>query len=75
MAVTSLEVSKALSLRINKGTNDDGKTVYGTMTFKNIKLDAADEDVYDVAKGIEGLLEYAVDTISKQEVTDLIGQA
>ena len=61
MAVTVLNNPAGLRLKFDLGKDDStGKTKVKSKTFSNVKHNASNEDVYEVASAIESLQQYPV---------------
>ncbi len=67
MAANSILVGNALGLSYQVGVDSKGNDVFKGQSFKNISADATDEDLVALADGIEGILEYTVSTIKKEQ--------
>lgn len=70
MAITETKLTTALVVKVKTGTQN-GKDVFKNLTFKRVKEQAADVDIFEVAKGISDILAYPVSSIYKQDVTEL----
>lgn len=61
-----------LSIRYDTGeTNSQGKEIYRTMTLSQIKADATDQALYNVAYRLFEMSNYSVAVITKRENTGL----
>ena len=67
MAVESRPMNSTLQLTYDLGTDGDGKNLVRRRSYSNVKVDAADQDLFDVAAAISGLQSYP---ISQIQVTD-----
>ncbi|SHI01040.1 DUF1659 domain-containing protein [Clostridium grantii] len=56
MAVMVTPIKSDLTIRVISGLDDDGKDVLQTKSFSKVKVDAADQDVFDVANAIAAVL-------------------
>lgn len=56
MAATSTKLQNTLILKYKAGADKNGKDIIKKQSFKSIKPNAAEQDMYDVAKQIETLL-------------------
>ena len=65
MALDIITMDSSLQLRFDIGEDEDGKVITRTRTFNRINPDAADEDLYEMAKAIAGLQEHVVSRIVK----------
>jgi hypothetical protein len=73
MAVVVTPVSTTLRLQVQTATNAEGEPVYRLRTFNRVKPEAADQDVYDVARALAGLQIYPVVAISRVNENNLNG--
>lgn len=72
MTVVTLNNPSSLRVRLDAGLNDStGKTIVKSKTFSNLKYDANNQDVYDVAKALMELQVYPVIEVLKQDYTTL----
>lgn len=67
MAVEARPLNSILQLTYDLGTDGDGKKLVRRRSYSNVKVDAADQDMFDVAAAIAGLQSYSVSQI---QVTD-----
>ena len=70
MAMYPVEQPSSLKIRLDLGT-EDGKAKTRSRTYSNVKVDATDQDVYDVANAITELQKHSVLDIIKQDYTSL----
>ena len=72
MAVTVLNNPTGLRLKFDLGRDDlTGNTKVKSKTFSNVKYNASNEDVYEVASALESLQEYPVLEVAKIDNTTL----
>lgn len=71
MAVTETKVTTALVIKVKTGVQN-GKDVFKNLTFRRIKAEAQNTDIYAVAAAISNILAYPVSSINKQDVNELI---
>ena len=72
MAVTVGNNPAGLRLKFDLGQDPlTGKTKVKSKTFSNVKHDASNEDVYEVASALQSLQEYPVIEIAKIDNTTL----
>lgn len=50
-------VDRDVKVMVKAGTNKNGKDILKTISMKNVRLDAKDEDAYAVAKAISSISE------------------
>ncbi|WP_411683097.1 DUF1659 domain-containing protein [Clostridium thailandense] len=67
MAASSSKLSSNLVIVIKTGVDKKGKEVLKKATLGSLDLKAVDQDVFDVVKGIEKLLNYPVNEIQKAD--------
>ena len=61
MAVTSIPHNSRLSLIFQTGTDpESGAPIRTTKSYSNIKYDATDQDVYDIAQALVSLQKYSL---------------
>lgn len=58
MAVTSTAKDSVLAVTYQTGLTAAGSPVLRQRSFPNVKADALDQDVYDVAQALYGLQQY-----------------
>ena len=74
MAVTTMNHPSSLRVKLDAGLNDStGNTIVKSKTYSNLKYDANNQDVYDVAQALMGLQDYTVLEVLKQDSTTLEG--
>jgi len=72
MAVVVTEKTNALRIRVKTGTNPNtGRDITRTLSFRNIKVNAAYQDVYDVAVLLAGACQYPLVDFTLTEDKDL----
>ena len=68
MAVTTMNNPSSLRVKLDAGRDDStGNTIVKSKTYSNLKYDANNQDVYDVAQA------YTVLEVLKQDSTTLEG--
>lgn len=67
MAASATKLSSNLVIIIKTGVDKKGKEVLKKATLGSLDLKAVDQDVFDVVKGIEKLLNYPVNEIQKAD--------
>jgi len=72
VALEVLPVRTNLQIVVQTGTSDEGNPIYRTRNFRNVKTDAADQDVYDVGVALAGLQQHPVNAIQRLNEFDLV---
>ncbi|GAB7387942.1 DUF1659 domain-containing protein [Bacillaceae bacterium] len=75
MAVVSAPNYSRFTLEVQIGTETDGRPITMTKSYSRVKADAADQDVYDVANAIAGLMSVPLLAISRFDSEELIDSA
>jgi hypothetical protein len=75
MAVVANKLSTALQLKVKTGTDEKGNDVIATQTYRNVKIDAADADIYSVAQSIGSLESTPVISVVRADSVELVNQA
>ena len=72
MTVIAAKNPSSLRVKLDAGLNDStGKTIVKSRTYSNLKHDANNQDVYDVAQALMTLQDYPVIEVLKQDSTTL----
>ena len=72
MNVIAAKNPSSLRIKLDAGLNDStGKTIVKSRTYSNLKHDANNQDVYDVAQALMALQDYPVIEVLKQDSTTL----
>ncbi|CAB1262597.1 conserved hypothetical protein [Clostridiaceae bacterium BL-3] len=71
MAVNSIMLQTSVVLRYKDGLDDQGKEIIKGQRFSNVKIDASDQDIYDVAKEIEKLLGKTLDELVREDESSI----
>lgn len=71
MAINKVLVTSALQLKVVKGVNSQGQPILGSITYKNIKVDATEQNLYDVAQVLIGLQQHSLDSVQRVDTNDL----
>lgn len=75
MPVIKTVKNTTLLLRSQTGTLSNGKPKYKSNTYSNIAVDAADSDVYAVAKELATLYEADIAEINRHDMSKLVEEA
>jgi len=65
MPVVSTPASSTLQLRLHTGTDDKGNPIIRTRTYRNVKVNALDEDVHAVGMAMVQLQQHPVESIRR----------
>ncbi len=57
--------SSRVSLRVQIGTNDEGRPILRSLSLRDVSSDAAADDVADVSTALGALLDYPIVETSK----------
>ena len=57
MAINKLVTDTSLSIEVQKGTDKAGDPIYTKKTFSKLRNDVVEQNAYDVAEAIKGVLE------------------
>ena len=72
MAVTKIVNGTSLSIEVQKGTDAAGDPVYTKKSFSNVRNDVAEQNAYDVAQAIIGVLEASTRNTSLTVSSNLV---
>ena len=67
MAVQSTLAKSALSLKYKEGVDTNGKDIMRTKKFSNIKVTAADQDIFDISDAFTSLMLYPVSEVLRTD--------
>ena len=71
MAVESTLAKSALSLKYKEGVDTNGKDIMRTKKFSNIKVTAADQDIFDISDAFTSLMIYPVSEVLRSDDSTL----
>lgn len=72
MSVITMNNPSSLRLKLDAGKDDStGNTIVKSKTYSNLKHNANNQDVYDVAEALMGLQEYEILEVAKIDNTTL----
>ena len=71
MAVTKNPVNSTIRLSLVIGLNATGGPILRNTSLSNVKTEAIDQDLFDVANALVGLQEYQLNGISRLDTADL----
>jgi hypothetical protein len=72
MPVTSSAKGSVLVVTYQTGLNAAGAPVLRQRSFQNVKSDALDQDVFDVAQALYGLQDYPLITVRRDNRFELV---
>jgi len=71
MAVEAIPFNSSMQIVYDIGEDEEGKMITRRRTFTNVKVDAADEDLFEIAVAFQGLQEHAIAGIYVLDKTSL----
>ena len=74
MAVTPIAVTRDIILVMDNGIGASGQPLTINRTFKNIKMSALDQDLYDVAGIIISLQDSENVAVQRRDIYELIAE-
>lgn len=74
MAVVNQPYSSSLKLRYQNGVNASGDPIYITSTYSKARVNANDQDLYDVATAINGLQDITLVSVFRADDSELINE-
>ena len=72
MAVNKIVTGTSLSIEVQNGTDKAGDPTYSKKSFSNVRNDVAEQNAYDVAQAIIGILEASTRNASLTVSSNLI---
>ena len=72
MAVNKIVTGTSLSIEVQNGTDKAGDPTYSKKSFSNVRNDVAEQNAYDVAQAIIGILEAGTRNASLTVSSNLI---
>ncbi|RBP44179.1 DUF1659 domain-containing protein [Garciella nitratireducens] len=72
MAVEANIISTKMQLKLNTGLDEKGKEIIKTKTYSNVKPDAKDQVIYDIASSLAVLQQHDLEEIHRVNDTILI---
>ena len=70
MSVITMNNPSSLRVKLDAGLNDStGNTIVKSKTYSNLKYNANNQDVYDVAQALMGLQDYCVEKSSQKRIS------
>ena len=74
MPVNKVPSASTLKMQFQTGVDGSGDPVYRRKSLNNVKSNAADQDVYDVAQAISGLQEYTLIAVLRDDNSELVNE-
>ena len=74
MAVVKSATKTTLGLRFALGADENGKAQFKTHNLSTIKPSASDQNVYDVAASLSGLMTGTISDITRADVFTLVNE-
>ena len=71
MAVTVKPLVTRLQLRLNTGLDEDFNPIYRTRSYSNIKTDADNADLFDLAQELESLQVHTINSVRRVDEVEL----
>jgi hypothetical protein len=75
MAVLANKVSTALQLRVKAGVDENGNDVIATQTYRRVKVNSIDDDIFAAAQTIGALESTPVVSVIRADCSELVKQA
>ncbi|MCF8011415.1 MAG: DUF1659 domain-containing protein [Clostridiales bacterium] len=74
MAVNSVPSESTVTLKFQVGVDGGGDPIFDNKYLHHVKPDALDQDLYDIAAALDGLVDNTLDTITREDVAELINE-
>jgi len=71
MAVTVKPLATRLQLRLNTGLDENFNPIYRTRSYSNIKTDADNADLFDLAQELESLQVHPINSVRRVDEVEL----
>ena len=75
MAVIASAIDSVLVVFYQTGSTPEGSPILRQRSFSNVKSDALDQDVFDVANALYGLQDYPLTGVRRDNRVDLADDA
>ena len=75
MPAIANKLSTILQLKVKTGTDEEGKDILATQSFRRVKTDALDDDIYAIAQAIDSMESTPLVSVAKQDTYELVNQA
>jgi len=63
MAVESIATGSVLRLQLQTGVDNEGNPVFRNKSLNNIKPEATDQELYDIAQALAGLQQHTLTAV------------
>lgn len=74
MAVVNVPSEAVLRLRFNVGVDGQGNPQFKNKNLYNVKPDALDADLFDVAQALAGLVQDSLESVTRIDTGELVNQ-
>ena len=71
MPISVKPLATRLQLRLNTGLDEDFNPIYRTRSYSNIKTDAVNADLFDLAQDLESLQVHSVNSVRRVDEVEL----
>jgi len=65
MAVNNVPIETTLRIQVQTGVDTNGDPIYRNKNMRNVKTDAVDQDLFDVAQSLANLQNYTLTSIQR----------
>lgn len=70
--VNTLKLSSALVLKVRTGVDTNGNSLFRNISLKKVKPTATEQDMFDVAQAIAGVLTATVAGLYRQDTDEIV---
>ena len=74
MAISSLKLKSTLVLQCKMGVDKNGKDITKNQKFNNLRVNATDENIYEIGGVLESLLAAPTIGVLKEDKTQIISK-
>ena len=71
MSVESIATGSTLRIRLETGVDQEGKPIFRNKSINNVKPDATDQELFDMAQVLTGLQRYTVAAVMRVDTAKL----